>query len=288
LVLRRPGQFLARAVADFHRNQGLLLSGAVAYYTLLSIVPLFALLLVGLSHFVDEQTLLETMGRYMEFLAPGSAHAVTAQVQVFISQRHVIGVVGTLVLLFFSSVAFTVLEGALCSIFHHHQAPRRHFLVSAFIPYLFILALAAALLLVSLITGALRAVEGQEVVLLGWRFSLAGASAGMLYLMGFSGLVLLFTALYLVMPVGRIRPTHALAGGLTAALLWELARHGLVWYFERLSFVNVIYGTLASAVVALLSFEVAAVILLFGAQVIAEFERSLGERCAGAGRDSEN
>jgi uncharacterized BrkB/YihY/UPF0761 family membrane protein len=39
----------------------------------------------------------------------------------------------------------------------------------------------------------------------------------------------------------------------------------------------VIYGSLATAVVALLSIEIAVIILLLGAQVIAEFERSKTE-----------
>jgi uncharacterized BrkB/YihY/UPF0761 family membrane protein len=66
---------------------------------------------------------------------------------------------------------------------------------------------------------------------------------------------------------------HALLGGIVAAVLWEIARHILVWYFSTLSFVNVIYGSLGTAVVILLSLEVASIILLLGAQVIAEFER---------------
>jgi uncharacterized BrkB/YihY/UPF0761 family membrane protein len=64
-----------------------------------------------------------------------------------------------------------------------------------------------------------------------------------------------------------------LIGGFVAAVLWEITRHLLVWYFSTLSFVNVVYGSLATAVIVLLSFEAAALILLFGAQVIAEFER---------------
>ena len=38
-----------------------------------------------------------------------------------------------------------------------------------------------------------------------------------------------------------------------------------------------IYGSLATAVVALLSIEIAVIILLLGAQVIAEFEHSVDE-----------
>lgn len=50
-------------------------------------------------------------------------------------------------------------------------------------------------------------------------------------------------------------------------------RQRLKRYFATLSLVNVVYGSLATAVVLLLTFEVAAVILLFGAQLIAEIER---------------
>jgi len=64
-----------------------------------------------------------------------------------------------------------------------------------------------------------------------------------------------------------------LIGGITAAFLWELTRHGLVWYFSTLSFVNVVYGAFATVIIILLTLEAAAIILLFGAQVIAEYER---------------
>jgi len=47
----------------------------------------------------------------------------------------------------------------------------------------------------------------------------------------------------------------------------------MVWYFSTLSMVNVIYGSLTTAIVALIFLEVGAIILLFGAQIIAEYER---------------
>jgi membrane protein len=75
------------------------------------------------------------------------------------------------------------------------------------------------------------------------------------------------------MPVGRLSLRHALIGGATAALLWELTRHVLVWYFATLSAVNVVYGSLTTAIVVLLSLEILAGLLLFGAQVISEYER---------------
>ena len=59
-----------------------------------------------------------------------------------------------------------------------------------------------------------------------------------------------------------------------AALLWEGVRLLLVYYFANLSFVNAVYGSLATLVIVLISLEVGAIILLLGAQVIAELERN--------------
>ena len=64
-----------------------------------------------------------------------------------------------------------------------------------------------------------------------------------------------------------------LIGGFTATALWEIVRHILVWYFTTLSKASIVYGSFATAVIMLLSMEVAAALLLLGAQVIAEYER---------------
>ena len=60
---------------------------------------------------------------------------------------------------------------------------------------------------------------------------------------------------------------------MTAALLWEATRRVLIWYFSTLSQVNVVYGSLTTAIVVLLSLEIAATLVLLGAQVIAQYER---------------
>jgi membrane protein len=276
-AVQHPWTFLLQVVAGFRANQGLLLAGAVAYYTLLSIVPMFALILVGLSQFVDKSVLLETTRVYMELLTPGESDALMHQIGVFLDNWKVVGVVGLAILLFFSSLAFTVLENAMSVIFFHRVAiKRRHFLVSAVLPYAFILLLALGLFIVSAGSGALQSADRWSVAVLGHRYTLGGLSATLVYIFGVAGEVLLLTSLYMVMPVGRLALRHALIGGVTATALWEIMRHVLVWYFSTLSLVNVIYGSFATAVVILLSFEAAAIILLLGAQVIAEYERGGG------------
>jgi uncharacterized BrkB/YihY/UPF0761 family membrane protein len=180
-----------------------------------------------------------------------------------------------LILIFFSSLAFTVLENAMSVIFHHRVAiRRRHFLVSALIPYCYIMVLGFGLLVVTVVAGALQTFGGRID-----RSARPPVVARP---------IVRFSAL----PDRRDRrdPDHYLdlygdaggapvvapcvAGGVTATVLWEITRHLLVWYFSTLSRVGEVYGSLTTSIVVLLSLEVAAIVLLLGAQVIAEYERT--------------
>jgi membrane protein len=273
-VLANPPAFAWRVLKGFRANQGLLLAGAVAYYALLSIVPLLILVIIALSHVIDQAELLQTLGRYLEWLMPVQSRAVVAELATFLEHRDVIGWVLLGTMLFFSSLAFTVLENAMSVIFLHRIAVRRRrFIVSALLPYCYIISLGAGLLVVTLVSGGLRAMGEESVDVLGREWSLSGVSGLLLYLLGLTGEIFLLTSVYMVMPVGKLSWRHALIGGVTAALLWEITRHLLVWYFGTLSQVNVVYGSLTTAIVVLLSLEIAATLLLLGAQVISEYER---------------
>ena len=274
VVLQRSGAFALRTLKSFRANQGLLLAGAVAYYALLSIVPLLIITVIALSHVIDQAELLQTLTRYLGWLVPGQSKAIVAELAAFLAHRDVVGWVLLATMLFFSSLAFAVLENAMSVIFHHRFAVRRrHFLVSAALPYGYILTLGLGLLLVTLVAGSLQALGQEQVEFLGREWSLVGVSGALLYLLGFAGEVFVLTSVYLVMPVGRLSLRHALLGAVTAALLWELSRHVLVWYFATLSQISTVYGSLTTAIAVLLSLELGATLLLLGAQVISEYER---------------
>ena len=273
-VLRHPWSFLWQTLTGFRANQGVLLAGAVAYYALLSIVPLLILTVIALSQVIDQRELLATLGHYLEWLVPGQAAAIVGELAHFLEKREGVGWLLFATMIFFSSLAFTVLENAMSVIFMHRVVARkRRFIFSALIPYVYILSLGAGLLIVTLVAGSLQAVGKESVELFGHVWSLHGVSGLLLYLLGLAGEIFVLTSVYLVMPAGRLAWRHALIGGVTAALLWEVTRHVLVWYFATLSQVTVVYGSLTTAIVVLLSLEIAATLLLLGAQVISEYER---------------
>jgi membrane protein len=276
-IADQPGHFALQVLKAFNKNQGLLLSGALAYYILLSVVPLFTFLLLMLSHVIDEAALMATLRRYIGLIIPGDSAAVLGQVRSILEHREVASWVVLVTMLFFSSLAFNVLESAMSIIFVHRvRTKKRPLWVSLLLPYVYILMLGLGFLAMTVIASLLQSMSDDQLVLVGRGWSLGRLSVVLLYLAGFVGLVLVLTSIYLVMPPrGRIIPKHALTGGIAVAVLWELTRHVLVWYFSTLSVVGVVYGSLATTVIGLLSLEIASIFLLLGAQVIAEYERLL-------------
>jgi len=256
------------------RNQVMLMAGALAYNALLSIVPFFALMLLALSHFMDQEGLLRALSGTVELVIPGRSEVVVGQIRGLLAGREQIGWVAIALLIFFSASAFLVLERALERIFHHRaRVVSRHFLVSAIIPYLYMLVLGAGLTLLTIGPSILGALEphlppGMAELLPGHPRGSGLAAVGMFLLE-----VVLLASFYKIMPAGRIGTAAALIGGLAASVLWEATRRTLAWYFDSISIVNVVYGSLTAVVVSLLLLEVGAIILLTGAQVIAEYDR---------------
>jgi membrane protein len=274
LVVKHPANFVLQILKGFQKNQGILLAGAIAYYTLLSIVPFLILTVIVLSHLVTQSELIDTLARYLEWLVPSQSVALLNDLTRFLGNGVVIGVFLAGTLLFFSSLAFSVLEKSMSVIFSHRGVVRkRHFLISALLPYCLVFCLGIGLLVVTIASIGLEAMALMSVEFLIWRWSLGGLSSLLLYLLGLSAETIIFSAIYLFIPIARTALHHAVIGGLLTASLWEVIRHQLVWYFTTLSSASVVYGSLTTAVVALFSMEIVATLLLLGAQVISEYEQ---------------
>lgn len=275
VTLRNVGAFGVRVLRDFSRNKGLLLAGAVGYNALLSTIPLFAVVIGVLSHFVDGELLLRILTRELRIVVPGQEVVIAEALVALVEERELVSGIGLVVLLFFSSIAFRILEDAMAIIFHRRRTRNvRHPIISALIPFVYIMSIGIALLFLTIVTAWLEAASGNTIRLWNWEVQVGDWTAVLLGAAGFLGSVAVLTSFYVVMPVAKVRWRLALVGGAVAAVLWEIVRRFLVWYFASLSLINAIYGSLATVVVVLLCMEVAALIVLLGAQVIAELERT--------------
>lgn len=257
---RRLLQFSHRVLRNFLSNRGMLLAGGVGYNVLLSAVPMLALLGVLLTSVVEEQQLLQVMRVQAQRFSPTHANLLIDAVRAFLDSRDIIGITSIPVMLFFSSFAFRMLEDSISIIFHRVDGPKRSLWISFILPFAFMLVLGIGLLTLTVVFAFLNA-----------RYEDPGF---LLYLLSFVSVFILFSAIYKILPTVQIATRRAVIGGLVAAVLWELTRWVMTYYFLNVSLVGVVYGSLATIIVLLISLEIGAAILLLGAQVIAELERS--------------
>lgn len=271
----RVGRFMLRVLSHLGKNKALLLAGGVAYNALLSIVPMMAVVLVALTHVWDREQLLEIIAHELALLIPAQAQGIIDEAAMLLDNRDLVGGIGLGVMLFFSTWAFKMLEGALAVIFARSRARRkRSFWMSALLPYIFILVIAAGLLVLTVVVALLERLADTELVLFGYKLALDAWPAYVLKYSGIATLILMFTSVYRVMPIAEVSWRRALTGGVAAALMWDVLRRALMVYFAKISLVNVVYGSLATVIIALLTLEIGTLIILFGAQIISELQHS--------------
>jgi membrane protein len=264
--LRDAFGFVHRVLHEFFANGGVTLAGAVAYNGLLSMIPLFLLGAAMFARFVDRERFIAVAVREIGQLVPSDlARPLTDALRALLEVPQTEGIVGFVTLVFFSTFAFRTLQHALDLIFRHRRDthPPRPLVASMIISLLYVLAIGFASLLQAIAIVSLA------------RFPLLAAHvprwAGVGGLIGMIGLL---ASIYLFLPFGKGNLRTALIGGAFAGLAWEGVQYAFVWYMRNVSEVNVIYGSMAAVIVVLVSLELAAIIVLLGAQIIAEIEKS--------------
>jgi YihY family inner membrane protein len=260
----------------FQRHHGFLLASALAYNGLLSLVPLIGITLVVLSHVVPAGDLLRALHFGLEATLPGESVSLERVFVTFLDQRAAAGVLGTVALVVFSTFAFISLDRAITAVFETRRRRRRgrHPIISFLLPLAYVGLVVVGLLLLTLLTVGLDLLPEERWAVLGFDLSIVELARFGLRIAGFVGTTALLASFYHHLPDVEVRGRHAIVGALVAAVLWQVVRFLLLWYFDNLSLVGVVYGSLATVVVMLLGLEAAALILLLGAQVIAEMGRS--------------
>ena len=270
-------RFLVLVIKHFLKNNGLLLAGAIAYYTLLSIIPALVLMLLVLSNIIDQERLYTTLHDYLILLSPDTADAVLNQVKHVMIIPELAGSIGIISMLIFSGFAFRIVNDAMQIIFlHRHISKKRHTLLSLSIPYVYVFAITVAVGIIVMADTTYAAIKHTVIM---QYFSLPARDGQIVsFIAGLLSEAILFMSFYMVMPVGKTPWKLALLGGFCAAILWECIRQFLLMWYNNISNVNMIYGTFASVILLLLMIEAGAVILLLGAQVIADYEQLTPEK----------
>lgn len=245
---------LGETFRGFRADRGLDLAASLAFSSLLTAVPLlasFSLFLVTFFRENDDQIL-----AVVNSVLPYQTARLTENLREFIAESSTITGIGLGLLVVASVHLVFIVEGVFNAVW---GAPRRRGRLSRFLIFTF--ALVTLGLVLGGIGWGIRALRGLAASDSALHSALVGA------ILPFLLKAFFLTLIYRYLPNARVRLSAAAVAGATVALGLELLRFAFNLYVEALQRMNLITGSLAFILFAILALYFAWALILFGVEL---------------------
>jgi membrane protein len=262
-LLSEFGRFALTVWRRFGRDRCSRVAGALAFTTVLAIVPLTAVSFAVLSVFPVFESWMTRINNFVYGnFVPAAGDVVNRYLQQFSANAGRLTIWGLLFLLATAVMLIATIEKAFNDIWH---VRRQRKLTRRIIAYWAVITLGPALI------GASLTVTSYLVSLPMFARELAASGARPTALsivpvvFEFAAFVLLYTAV----PNCAVRLRHAALGGVIATVLFEIAKRGFAVFVTSFATYRAIYGAVAALPVFLIWIYLSWVVTLLGAQVTA-------------------
>lgn len=265
---------------DYGRDHGAMYAGALAFYAVLSLVPLTVLMASLFGFFLSSgspadidaslQEVIQQMRKIIPYLQPSLA----TDLRVVVEHRNKLGIVGFVALLWAASEVFRGVEFATARIFariddHDDPDHKKTAVRSVFKTKLLFGAVATAVAIAFVmlrLVGALLLHLRDQLRLPAIFDLIIGDPLGdgsLLSLLVTGGSIVIgFVVLVRVFSPHNVKPRFAFFGGIVFYVFFQLAHHGYDFYLSRLTDVSVMYGSFATLIVIVLWMYYCATLLL--------------------------
>jgi membrane protein len=263
LPLRQLGRFLAHVFRRLDQDHCLQIASSLTFTTLLSLVPLVTITLTLMAASPVFSGLGEQIHAFVlaNMLPEKAGEVVAGYIEQFSGEAGRLTALGTAVLAITAFTMMFTIERAFNSIW---RVSRQRPLAQRFLVY------CATLTLGPVLIGASLSITSYLVGLsLGFAWQTPFASAAILGLVPFVLTCAAFTLLYYVVPNRAVKLRHALAGGLVAALAFEIMKRSFALFIAKIPTYALVYGAFAVIPVFLLWIYFSWVVIVMGALIAA-------------------
>ncbi|MBA4397081.1 MAG: hypothetical protein C0394_06840, partial [Syntrophus sp. (in: bacteria)] len=270
LGLAAASDILLDVVKNYESNGDTNQAAAISLYAILSIIPLFILtVLMAGQFFGTYPNIQHDIMEGIRGLHPYFSGDLLVQLGRIDEKKNVLGGVGIITLIWFSSLIFGAIETAFNMIFRaksHRSYIFSKLLALAMIPMMWTVGVASVVVtyVATILAQQPTIFKGEILVLHGFFFR---------YILPYLVTVLFFTIVYKVIPHVRISWWNALIGSAIFSSLMEAAKHFFGWYVSNYTSYDVIFGSLQTVVILVIWVFYVALILLFCAEIISSFQR---------------
>lgn len=260
--LKRVPALCVYVFKRMQENRLKMVAGHLAYVTLLSIVPLVAVVFSILSAFPMFESLKVQIEQYVyENFIPAAGDIIQQNLTEFVENASKASAIGIAFLIIFALLLISNIDKVLNQIW---RSPNKRPLVISFSIYWMVITLGPLFL-------------GASLAISSYIITLGGLESGV-----FSGLmefvlrwlpllfsILAFLMMYLLVPNVRVRFVDALIGAVVAAALFELSKKGFSLYISNFPSYQAIYGALAAIPILFVWVYLSWIVVLIGAELTA-------------------
>lgn len=252
------------------------LAAAIAFYSILSVIPLlFFILFVSGFILGSSESAYATVVEFVKQINPYVEEKLLFEVKKLSETSGMMGWIGFAFLLWISTMIFSSLEVAFNTIFRVDK--KGHLFKSMFVAMAVIPLGVIAILLSIVIHIVATTIEGTNIVLLGVNISNFVVNNALIrYIVPISVIVVFFSLIFKVIPNKKIYFPHALMGGIICTVLLEIAKQLFGFYLSSGGNpAGFVYGSLKALIYVVIWVFYLASIILFTAEVVAVFERKM-------------
>ena len=260
-LLLQVGQLSVLVCRDFLADGCVLRASALTFTTLLSIVPLFALMFSVLKAF-GVQNELEPL--LLEHLTAGAQGAVPRIIE-YINNTNVARL-GTFGLVFLVVTVLTLLSNIEKTFNRVWRVSETRPLLRRFTDYFSVVTIGPIFVVAAIsMTSSLQS-QGVVQALLD-KVYVGELLLFLFKILPFMVMWLVFCGVYLFMPNVRVSPRAALIGGVFGGTLWQLSQWGYVHFQVGVARYNAIYGTMAALPIFMVWIYMSWLIVLLGLEL---------------------
>jgi membrane protein len=276
---RRAGAFVRltglaawHGLRGFYARDNLTYAASIAYYSLLSLFPLFGLAFALLGVVTSNAESRDRVLRFVLQYFPTQFEFITTQLDSFGASPVTAGVAGTVGLVWGALGVFGAITTAVNYAWGVEQ--QRSFWRQKLLSFL-MLAVCGALLLVAVLL-----ISASHVVDAGWFAGVVAQFPGLAVLRSLTVryvttllLMVVVACIYYFVPYAEVRLRDVWVGAVVTGLLWKEAFEAFSWYIQDMSRFTRVNGSIGAVVVFLVWIYLQAIILLYGAEFTAAYAR---------------
>ena len=253
--------FLRYVANTFYENRCLRSASALTYTTLLSLVPLSAVVFSVFAAFPMFESFAGQIQNFVfENFVPTSGEAIQQYLEEFSAKTSKLTAIGTAGLILSALLMMNTIEGAMNDVWHITSSRKA---IPKFMVYW------AMLTLGPILVGASLAVTSYltSLPLLSETAFVTDIKATLLGLLPFLATTMACTLLYSVVPNTYVPLRNAFIGAVVAAILFEMAKKAFALYVTAFPTYQMIYGALATIPVFLVWLYLSWMVVMLGAEI---------------------